>query len=378
MKYVNLGSYKVKRREDSKSRLKLAALGIFVFILGYFIYLFWWPAFNVIKEVLKAPGSVISLIRNPADTLESTNGRVNFLILGIDKRSSIPYSYEGRDGKVYKNGFLSDTILFASVDLETKDTFLLSLPRDLWVKIDQYGYGKINAAYSIGETSGYAGGGLGLAKGVVEEHLGVPIHYSARLDFQAFEKAIDAIDGVEINIDRAFDDYNYPIEGMENAECPDGSFNCHLQHVHFDQGVQKMDGETALRYVRSRQGTNGEGTDFARAKRQQKVILAFRDKAVSLETLANPIKLSSLILSFGEGLAMDFDLNVLGALVKLVKDVDPKKVRTVTLETGDTGLVYSPPMEQYGGAYVLLPKVGWDKIKLFLKENLSYEVGGSN
>lgn len=378
MQYIDLGTTSY-RDEKKIRRKKLIRFGIIALLLGIVIYggyLFYWPISQLINEILHHPGIVLSFIKDPLGDLESTNGRTNVLLLGIDKRSYSPYSYQDSQGNVIKNGFLTDTIIVLSVGKETKDAVMISIPRDTWVEIPEWdsfpgGAGKINSVYSAGNTQDYPGGGLALIKKVVSEKVGVPIHYALRIDFEGFKKTVDTLDGVEVKVDRAFDDYLYPIEGRENAVCSGGSLSCRYKYVHFEAGLQKMDGEKALQYVRSRTGTNGEGSDFARANRQQKVLIAAKEKALSLGNLLNPAKVNSLFKDFGESVETDFSLNLYPAAYQLLKDLNTSATRELVLDSSAEGLLYSPSSSQYGGAYVLLPKGdSWDKVQEKVKELL--------
>lgn len=110
-----------------------------------------------------------------------------------------------------------------------------------------------------------------------------------------------------------------------------------------------MDGETALKFVRSRHGTNGEGSDFARSKRQEAVIKAVREKILSFETLSNPQKLSDLVKALGKSIDTDISIKDAIEFYKLSKKLDG--VKTLVL---DDSLLYHPPAADYGGAYVLI------------------------
>ena len=95
----------------------------------------------------------------------------------------------------------TDTMILFSLDPLTLTAGMLNIPRDLWVNIPGYGYGKINTAYYLGEANQLPGGGTGLAVKTVEQFLGVPINYYAQIDFSAFERFIDLIGGIELNIE---------------------------------------------------------------------------------------------------------------------------------------------------------------------------------
>ena len=379
MKHVDLGNLNgnsLNHNKIKKKKVFLIVSGILVVaIIGIFSYAFYWPLSNLIGEFLKNPGIALSFFKDPSEELKSTDGKTNFLILGIDKRSNVPYTYSGPAGKQEHNGFLSDTIILASVDLATKKVSFISIPRDTWVSIPGWGSfpaseGKINSAYSLGDTYSHPGGGLNLAKKVVSIHLGATIHYALRIDFEGFVKSVDTLGGLDINVEKTFDDFRYPIPGKEMANCSNGDYNCRYEYVHFDKGKNNMNGETALQYARSRSGTNGEGSDFARAIRQQKVIQAFVKKATSLESLLNPLKINSLFRDLGETIETDFDLVAIGSLLKLAKDLQINNDQTLVLDLS-SGLMVTGDPNLYGGAYVIIPKNGWDEIRTKIKEFLA-------
>ena len=376
MRYVDLGVLPTTSQEKKRKRRKkivLATSGLIAaVVIGVFGYAFYWPLSALIGKIIKDPGTAFSFFRQPSGGLKSTNGKTNFLILGIDKRSNVSYTYLGPSGKQERNGFLSDTVIVGSVDLNTKKVSLVSIPRDTWVSIPGWSSfpaseGKINSAYSLGDMYGFPGGGLSLAKKVMSTHLGMTIHYGVRVDFEGFKKAIDTLGGLDIVVDKTFDDYKYPVEGKETTDCFGGGYNCRFEHIHFDAGKTHMDGTTALKYARSRSGTSGEGSDFARARRQQKVIKAFVKKATSLNNLLDPFKLNKLFRDFGESIETDFDLASTPQIIKLGKEIKLDDMKTLVLDTS-SGLMYTPDANLYGGAYVLIPKNGWDEIKVKVKE----------
>ena len=125
-----------------------------------------------------------------------------------------------------------------------------------------------------------------------------------------------------------------------------------------------MGGEKALQYVRSRTGTNSEGSDFARAARQQKVLVAVRAKALSLGNLLSPTKVSTLFKEFGESVETDFSLTAYPAAFNLLKEIDTVATKKLVLDSTDGGMLYTPDPSLYGGAFVLLPRGNnWDKIQ---------------
>ena len=225
MKYID-----VNKNKFGKKKKKLLTKKRVIFLVAATVVLF--SIFHLPSSVL-TPVSVFSQIINPQN-LDQTDGRTNILTLGVDRRSNAGYV----------SGVLTDTIMVASLDAKKKDVVIISIPRDLYVKMDDYTSGKINSAYAFG--------GVELAQKVVEGVLGIPIHYFVVVDFESFEKAIDVLGGVEENVENAFDDYQYPIFGKELDECGgDPEYQCRYQHLHFDAGLQQMDGETALAFARS-------------------------------------------------------------------------------------------------------------------------------
>lgn len=187
-----------------------------------------------------------------------------------------------------------------------------------------------------------------------------------RVDFGAFERAVQAVEGITINVDDSFTDCDYPVEGQENN--PDYSlrFKC----VSFKKGLQTMNPEQALEFVRSRHAFGNEGSDLARAKRQQKVIMAIRDKALTVQTLTNPRRIMDLINSVGNSVQTEgIDFSQLGEFYALAQGVDSNKVRNVVLSDSDQ---YSPKdsvllkvgdPNLYGGAFVFIPKAGEGNFK---------------
>lgn len=334
-------------------------------------------AFMIIKilkleqVIIKGPRTVVQLITDTG--LKSEKGRTNILLLGIGG--------DGHDGPD-----LTDTIILASVDTEGRDVALISVPRDLWAPGIN---AKINSAYAFGQEKN--GQGLSLAKKTVSDLFGVPVHYLFRIDFRGFEKAVDLVDGLDFTVDNSFTDTRYPITGKEDDLCGltietqniDGTdqkvvkdatgsatpiskinddndpFTCRYEALTFKKGSTHMDGATALKFVRSRHGTNGEGSDFARSARQQKVIIAFRDKVISSKTLTSPATLIDLEKTFSSSIDTDIGSEEIPLLAKLGLKIDPQTVRRIVLTASenDSRLEVGDP-QNYGGAFALAPKGG--------------------
>jgi len=157
---------------------------------------------------------------------------------------------------------LADSIMFVSLKPSTKQAAIVSVPRDLWVRVGPYGTHRINYAHEAGQQSGYPGAGPGLLCDTVSRIFGQPVHAFVRVDFSAFEKLIDDVGGVDVYCQRGFYDY--------------------LFHDGFSQGWHHLSGKRALAYARYRYIVGPEGDNFARELRQQQVIAALRDKVQRL------------------------------------------------------------------------------------------------
>lgn len=185
----------------------------------------------------------------------SDPNRVTVLLLGIDQR-------RGEEGP-----FRTDTMIVLSIDPVRKTAAMLSIPRDLWVSIPGFEPNRINTANSIGDSYDFPGGGPALAALAVERNIGLRIDHTVRVNFDLFLTVVDAIAPIEICVNETIHDEAYP----------DGSYG--VMTVHFDPGCQDMNAEQLLQYARTRHTQDG---DFGRARRQQQVITALRDRVLSL------------------------------------------------------------------------------------------------
>ncbi len=268
--------------------------------------------------------------------------RVNILLLGVGG--------SGHDGPE-----LTDTIIFGSLKPSTSQVGLISIPRDLNVNLPDYGYRKINNVNAFAESE-QRGSGSSAVAGVVEQILAEPIHYTVKIDFNGFEEIIDDIGGLDVYIERDFIDPTYPLDdGLGGVEA-----------VTFIQGWTHMDGATALKFARSRHGSNGEGSDFARAARQQKMLLAFKDKALSLGVLLNPGKLNRMLGTIQANVDTNLTLWEMMRFIKYIPDISSENIAMHVLDN-HSGLLYDG---NYNGAYVLLPyEEDWSELQL-LADNI--------
>src|SRR3990172_1999790 len=236
------------------------------FVYGLAVMVILLLAIWLTPPVTKAFGLALNLINPAIDNLENYQNRTNFLLLGVG-------------GGNHPGADLTDSIMLISINQTSGDTVLISFPRDIWVESLS---AKLNTAYHYGESKA-TGGGLTLTKSAVGEIVNQPIHYAAVLDFSGFEKAVDVLGGIDLVIPHGFVDEQYPVPGLEEAEPESARY----ERVEFQSGRQHLSGEMALKYVRSRYSGGVEGTDYARANRQQQVILAFKNQMLSVNTILN-------------------------------------------------------------------------------------------
>ncbi|HZY44097.1 MAG TPA: LCP family protein [Anaerolineae bacterium] len=234
--------------------------------------------------------------------------RVNILLLGIDER-------EQEQGP-----WRTDTMIVLTIDPATKTAAMLSIPRDLWVQLPVYNTeGKINTAHFLGDIYDYPGGGPALAQATVQYNLGIPTQYYIRLNFSAFEKLIDLIGGIDVYVDQNIDDPDYPAISGPGFD----PFKIEL-------GQHHLDGATALKYARERHTSGG---DFDRARHQQQVILAVRDKITQADMLPTLVgKAGELIDTLGNSVQTDLSLDQLIQLAKLGTQIDLKKIQNLAID----------------------------------------------
>jgi LCP family protein required for cell wall assembly len=252
-------------------------------------------------------GQLKDLLLKQGSMLEGENeGRINILLLAVG-------------GEGHKGESLADTIMLASLDPVTNHASLLSIPRDLYVQVPGRDYySKINAVHAYGESQKTDNGPVLLSE-LVTNITGQPIHYYARVDFNAFKSIIDAIGGINVTIDNSFFDYWHKIS--------------------FPAGTEKMSGERALAFVRARYIEGPEGGDFKRAERQQQVLLAARDKVFSVQTALDFTKLNAILDSVSNDLRTDMQLWEMKRLYEIVRSVDPSQVQSVVLTSGPKGVL---------------------------------------
>ena len=321
----------------------VARLAIFSLIILaiYLVSVFLGIIFNKIG-ISKYTGIVYDFVFTPEKKIATTAGRTDILIMG-------------KAGEGHTAPDLTDTIIFVSVSHVDSSVILLSLPRDIWIPSLR---AKLNSAYYWGNQK-QEKGGLILAKSSTEEIVGKPIHYGIIVDFSGFKRIIDVLGGIKVEVQTSFIDEKYPIAGRENDECDgDPDFKCRYESVKFDAGVQSMDGETALKFVRSRNAEGDEGTDLARSARQQKVIAATKDRVLKPDVFLSPKKMLTLWKVTKDSIETDMDPSAVAILARRVVE-NGQKISSFVLP--EEFLLKPPASSLYDNLYVFLPRgESWD------------------
>ncbi|QQS39139.1 LCP family protein [Candidatus Woesebacteria bacterium] len=332
------------------------------------------------------------------NTFQETNNFPSKPIPTPKTESVISVLLLGYGGAGHDGGTLSDVLMLVRLDYASKQVALISIPRDLWVNLpvrsDLSQHFKINMAHAIGlddsqyglkqpQYQGELGGGE-MAKYAVTTVTGIPVDYFVSVDFAKFSQAIDLLDGIEVEIPVDFDDYFYPIKGLENETCGfspeeidkfhvdfsgfdlEKQFTCRYEHLHFEKGTSHMDGQTALKFVRSRH-SDQHGGDFARSIRQQAILVATKNKLLALGALNNPMEFVNTI---GSIIRTDFDFAGVTDLINVVGNTDEYEINSINLTTDN---VFSNTTSE-AGAYILIPKEGadkWNPVHAFIANSLN-------
>ncbi len=297
-------------------------IAVFILVIGVFVF----KAGTTFSLVSQRVDSFLGItaqklpIANPQE-----KDRLDILILGI-RGEGDPYG-----------GRLTDTMIGASINTDTYQTALISVPRDTYVTLPVVDIPtKLNEAYEIGEQKQPNGGGIVLAKLAIGKVIGVNIDHAVVVDFTAFKELIDLLGGIDVQVAKSL---------RENLQWGGQDFIV-------EPGSHHMDGDTALLYARSRFTTS----DFDRARRQQEIIFAIREKAVSLGFLSNPKKLIGVLDIVGRNVKTDIMSKDISRLFGIGQKIKPQETKTLVIDTA-SGLFVSSHNDI--GAYILIPAKGF-------------------
>jgi LCP family protein required for cell wall assembly len=336
---------RVVRKKRSWRKLVLKSSGLLVAMVLVGTGFMFWRGYSQMNKVFRGTSTVAALSEEAVDPnmlKGEGNGRVNILLLGVG-------------GEGHKGADLTDTILVLSVDPVNNTAAFLSVPRDLWVKmpVNYFGaYQKINAAYSSAKyketgkldqsnkNAEAVQAGFKATDQVLNEVLGIDIHYHMLVNFKAFQQAIDTVGGVTIDVKEQLYD---PTMAWENNRNP----------VLAPVGVQSMDGKKALMYTRSR----ATSSDFARSERQRQILLGLKDRVLSAGTLSNPTKIDGLMGAFGDNVYSDLSTQGAVRLYAIMKKINDSKVASIGLAEAPHKFVTT---DRVGNVSVVRPTAGFN------------------
>lgn len=312
--------------KDSLKKKKKGATG-FILATIVIIVLFFYGCAAVVSKI-----GLINVIGIFGEQLNTDSyGNTNILLLGIGGGD-----HDGAD--------LTDTIIVASIDQSNHLVPMLSIPRDFYVNVDEIGGGvRINRVYELGKAKYGTEGGMQLAEETIEKITGIDIHYHVLINFSGFKDIVDSLGGVDLDVENPIYDPYYPLDGT-----------IQYQTFSLPAGLQHLDGDTALKYARSRKTTS----DFDRSKRQQKLLFAIKEKAMSKNILLNPGKIKDLYYSVNDNIETNFSIRHIIELAKISQDFSKENIITRVITDDPTscgGFLYTPERDFFGGAFVLVP-----------------------
>ena len=336
---------------DEKPRWKRILKRVLIFLLIVAIlgglWLGWKFASNNVK--IFGWGGLVDMFKTTKLKGED-EGRVNILLAG---NSSDDPGHGGAE--------LTDSIMIASINTKDKTGYILSIPRDLYIDIPGSGYAKINETYQDGNKeplfseSGYPSGGMGLLEKTISEHFGIDIQYYALVNYTALREAVDAVGGIQITVESSDPRGLYdPSPDLANNRKP---------LVDLPNGIVPLDGPTALGLARAR--GNGRGSygyaqsDFTRTENQRKILVGLKEKATSVGTLANPVKIGQLLDSMGNNVQTDLKAGELRRLYQISKEIPDSKIQSASLNKAD-GVNLLQSYRTKKGQSALVPAAGID------------------
>lgn len=244
------------------------------------------------------------------------------LLIGVDQRSDP------------EEGVRSDTLILVRVNPQTRTASMLSIPRDSVVLVPNMGWAKINTAYGFGYTNAetlygagtdpLAGGGA-LAAETVEQFLGVPVDYIAQVDFNGFERLVDSVGGVVLDVPAPILDSEYP------------TANYGVERIYIPAGLQVLDGRTALIYARTRHGSS----DFDRGRRQQHVLRALFDQVRDRGLLASAALLPRWMDVLAENVRTTLplsDIQAMAGFANLARELDSSRILQLSINPNDVAI----------------------------------------
>ncbi|MEW5921516.1 MAG: LCP family protein [Bacillota bacterium] len=290
-----------KKRGQSNAILIFGTIILVAFLLaaGMWLKATWGEAYEVVLPGLRGSSASETDRENE---LESLPDIMNILILGLDSRDK---------------AMRADTIMLLTLNHRNNEINIISIPRDMRVEIPGRGEDKINHAYAYG--------GVALTRDVVENFLGVKMDYYMTTEFSGFKNIVDILGGIELEVESKMRYYASDVT------------------IELNPGLQRLDGDKALQYVRFR--SDGEG-DLGRVQRQQKFLKVLLEEMIAFR---NVLKFHRLLPELARNIKTDLELSQAILLVNKLKNVDITEINTFTLpgRAGSVqGVSYILPIEE--------------------------------
>jgi LCP family protein required for cell wall assembly len=328
--------------------LRLFLLSIAIILLGAVVYggffLYKINAFNNKVNIYQKSENLLETFtaitqiakKNNFSELKQTDAEIiNVLLLGVAGK-----------GKPGQN--LTDTIMLATINLKTNQVALISLPRDLYVNVANSGWQtKINAVYQSGLNNAKSESeSIEPLLATIKNTTSLDIHYYAVLNFDGFKQIIDALGGINITNERDIYDARYP------------GANYSYETFDLKKGFQHLDGELALKYARERHD-DPEG-DFGRAKRQQQILQATKNKIFSTKILFDLFSINNLFNALGENIKTNISSSELENFFELSKKLDTNNIVNANVDAWNKDSLLKVSHVFYGDtpAFILIPRVG--------------------
>jgi anionic cell wall polymer biosynthesis LytR-Cps2A-Psr (LCP) family protein len=326
----------------------------------------------------------------PASKTQATENILEPTSLDIDAQppeelKTVSFLLLGYGGAGHQGGYLADVIQLVYINFDTTQVALISIPRDLWIKLPNGKQAKINQALTLGDDPNQliqSGGKV--AKQMTEIVTGLPVNYFIGIDFVGFQRLIGGnLSGIEVNVAETLDDPWYPIQGEELNTCGkspeevaeltaqysgfelERQFECRYEHLYFEPGLTHMEGGDALKYVRSRHGS--AAGDFSRSQRQHEVLEGIKKKALSLDVLDD---LPSFFKAASQHVTTDLNLEVIKYLTPAIKAAKDFQVNKIILSTQNV----LTSGQSTSGQSILLPQQGlgqWQQVHEFIQSELN-------
>lgn len=294
----------------------IALILIIIGVAGFFAYRILVASSHIFK------GNVLTAAFSSEKPLRTDQyGRTNMLVFGTSESDPGHPAAE-----------LTDSIMIVSIDQKAKSAFIVSVPRDLWVKYDSgcaFGYqGKINTVYECANPEGKdEEAGQQALSSKVGSIFGVDLQYTVHLNLAVIKQAVDALGGIDIKIEspdpRGILDRNF------DWRC---NYKCYL--VKYPNGPAHLDGEHAMWLAQARNDSGGYGlprSNFDREANQRKIVIAMKDKATSVGFLANPVSVTNFIESLGNNIHTNIDASEIKTFIKVAKEINSNNIQSISI-----------------------------------------------